>query len=1015
MSNKTISLKRTVLTQALALAFAAGMSSVAFAQSNTTGTIHGTVEAQAGTTVVVDGEGTGYHRSITPDANGNFQALSLPVGEYKVSLVKNGKVERTEEVSVTIGSAREVSFMPARVEVTGRANRIDVQSTNNGATFTARELEKIPVANNVAAVIQLAPSTVKGDPRYGGAGAPSFGGASASENAYYINGFPVTNALTQVGFSSLPFGAISQASILEGGYGAEFGRSTGGVVNLTTKRGTNQWEVGGAIQYAPKSLRSNPKNLIYPGTSTVRRWDQDDTVDAWTVSAELGGPIIKDKLFFYANIEQQRQKIEGTRVVNTDPTAGAVGWEKRTLDLPKSLIKLDWNITDDHHLEYTMSRDRPKDERTYYGFDYATNTHNNVVGGGVLYKNYGPTPIAAVNGGDLDVLKYTGSLTDALTLTVLTGRTKTERVQKFTGYNPAAPLITVTSPFPGFTYDSGQPYTANQLVAGAFSKTEGTRVDLEWNVNDKHTVRVGFDNNKLTALSGDATPGGIEYRYDSLPCLSNGVSSQLPGPGSPNVPTNLQSGGECFYVYSHYFDAISKAETDQAAQYIEDRWQVTPKLLLALGLRNEQFKNKNGNGDVFVEQKRQIEPRVGVTYDLNGDGGTKLFGNAGRYHLQLPTNVAIRGAGSSTFLDQYFSYTGVQAGTGLPTGTVALTPRYSPDGELGQPKDTSYIAAKDLDAHFQDEIAFGFEKAFSKSLNFGAKFTYRTLKSTIEDFCDDRPFVTWANEHGKSSDYFESKWSCSSFNPGKTNTWDLDIDGDGTKEHIVLTPQDMANRIGSFPKSKREYTALDFFAEHPFDGKWYGKINYTWSKSKGNTEGQLNSDFGQADPGATLTDDHYELTVGANGLLPNNRTHVIKAFGFYSLTPEWGFGGNVFIASGRPKNCIGSYPTIDPATGQPNILGAQDYGNAYFFCKSAPSPRGSAGELPWQSSVDLNVTFKPQPLPGVSFKIDVFNVFNTQDPEQQRDSSSPASRYQLVEAWSAPRSMKFTAQYNKKF
>lgn len=1028
MSKRNVFFRKKLVAHALMLAFATSASSLAYAQSNTTGSIYGQVATPAGSQILIEGQGTGFKRTVSPDANGRFQALSLPVGEYKVSLMRNGKVEHSEDVSVAIGAGREVSFAIARVEVVGQhVSRIDVTDTNQGMSFTAKELAKIPVATNVGSVIQLAPSVVKGDPRYGGTGAPSIGGASASENAYYINGFPVTNPLTQVGFSQLPFNSIANAQILSGGYGAEFGRSTGGVVNIITKKGTNDWVAGGAFSIEPDALRATPLNIIYPTTGAVRQTLSNGSTDSWVASAYVGGPLVKDKLFAFVNVEQNKLRTSGTRVVNTDPSASSVGWEERTMDTPRILAKLDWNITDDHHLEYTMVRDTPKDKREYYGYSYATNSHNNVKGGEVQYKSYGPNPIAATVGGDLDILKYTGQFGEDLSFTALYGRIKVDRSQYQAGYNPANPQINVSDGYPGFTYASAQPFSDDVFAPGSRNKSSGFRMDLEYRVNNSHTVRAGLDNMKLDSFAGTSTAGGLIWTYESDAC-----GAQIAAPGAPNVPTNLQNGTTCYFAHSHTFKAINPAKVDQSAQYIEDRWQVNKDVLLVLGLRNEQFSNYNDVGQVYLEQKRQLEPRLSGSWDFVGNGSAKAFFNAGRYHLQMPANVAIRGAGASTFVDQYFSYTGVDPVTGAPTGAVALTPKFSPDGETGLPKDVGYVAAKDLAAHYQDELALGFEKALSKSLNVGAKVTYRVLKSTLEDFCDPRPIQNWAKAHGVATDKFDGTgkfavngpaWSCAIINPGKTNTFDLDIDGDGKLEHVVLSATDLGggqstNEGAAQPEASRKYTAIDLFAEHPFDGSWYGRVNYTWSRSEGNTEGQLNSDLGQADPAATVSYDFKELMEYAAGRLPNDRTHVIKAFGFYNLTPELTIGGNVLLASGRPRNCLGKYP--DAAN-----MASQQYGSSLFhYCGTGdvpsagtpvPSPRGSVGNLPWTKTLDLNLAYRPNWMKELMFKVDVFNVFNNQSAQQQRDRALPANRYMMVESYSAPRSAKLTVQYDKKF
>jgi len=254
--------KKTVMVHALTLAFGAavistGVVQTASAQSNASGNIVGTVEQPAGATVNLVNTGTGLKRSIVPEASGRYQATTLPAGHYKVDLVRDGNIVNSVEVDVLVGQGVDASFVTATagiqsVQVRGRRSRIDVSNTNNGATFTARELAALPIAQNVGAIIQLAPNTTRADSRY--AGGASFGGGGASENAYYINGMVVTNALTQLGSSELPFGAIAQAQILTGGYGAEFGRSVGGVVNITTKSGTNDWEVGGTLSITPNGV-----------------------------------------------------------------------------------------------------------------------------------------------------------------------------------------------------------------------------------------------------------------------------------------------------------------------------------------------------------------------------------------------------------------------------------------------------------------------------------------------------------------------------------------------------------------------------------------------------------------------------------------------------------------------------------------------------------------------------------------------------------------------------------------
>lgn len=1031
--------RKTLVVRALAVAFGAvaltaAVGPVAYAQTSATGTIFGQVDAAAGTTVVIENLDTAARRTLTPGADGKYQATSMPVGRYKVTLQRNGAVVNTrDEVVVTIGSGSEVSFAAASlqtVQVVGRRQAIDVSSVGSTTTFTASDLAKLPIANNVGAVIQLAPNTTRGDSRYGGGGAPSFGGSGASENAYYINGFPVTTLLTQVGFSQLPFNSIAQAQLLTGGYGAEFGRSTGGVVNIVTKSGSNDWSIGGAMSVEPAKFRSKEKSSVYEnnGPDTVatagkyRFYNDANSQEETSYSIYAGGPLIKDKLFIFVAGENTERDRQSTRVANTGAGAGsnsAIGWQQQHRETPRGLLKLDWNVTDSHHLEYTKVADTVNDSRNYYSFNYATLARGTTVNGGANYRNWGPTPVAAQQGSEVDILKYTGNLTDDLTLTALIGKTKSTHEQANLGYNPSIPQVTSTAAdqIPGFTYPQVQ-QAGNSLVPGAFDTNKGARIDLEWRVNSQHTLRAGIDYNKITSVAGTAQLGGSLYTYGRTD----------PNVALPNSQTTASVAGnpyaqQGYYVQQSIISSKASPTVNQEAQYIEDRYQVTDRLLLTLGLRNEGFDNKNGDGVSYIKLKTQLAPRLGATWDLKGDSSLKVSASAGRYHVPVPTNVAIRGAGASLFTQQNFVYTGVDQATGAPTGLTAISQPYSNNNEFGQSKDPRQVAAQNLKGNYQDEFAVGMEAALSKDLNVGAKFTYRALKTAIDDHCDARPFRAWAARNGVDDTSFGdgNGYNCALFNPGRANTFTLDIDGDGNLETINLSAAELG-----FPKVKRKYIALDFFAEYPFDGKWWGKVNYTWSRNTGNTEGQLLSDIGQGDVSTTQAFDFPEFSVNADGRLPNDRTHQLKAFGFFQATPEFGIGGNFLYATGRPKNCIGNAPDpsapTTPYVPGSTITNASGYNSAYFFCNGVASPRGTNGNLPADMRLDLNFNYRPAAFKGFQLKVDVFNAFNRQSIETIEEryntpggASTVWSRYGHVESYSAPRSVKLSASFDYKF
>jgi hypothetical protein len=563
-------------------------------------------------------------------------------------------------------------------------------------------------------------------------------------------------------------------------------------------------------------------------------------------------------------------------------------------------------------------------------------------------------------------------------------------------------------------YTNSQPLTTFVMPNGAEDSVISRRLDFEYRLG-KHTLRAGVDDNKLSSIAnGDVQPGGssISYRYTKTPATyapCSYLGSTLCPKGGVNVPGTLGTQG--YFGREYIFSSVTDAYSDQSAFYVEDRYQANKNVLLTFGLRSESYSNKNPAGEAFLEQKNILSPRFGAAWDVNGDSSLKVFGSAGRYSIQNPTHLAVRGAGPSAYLWQFFTYTGVNP-DGTPIGRVNVGPLHTPDGETGGPKDPKLAAVLDLKPNQQDEITLGFEKAFSQDLNFGAKLTYRKLLNTIDDYCDPAPIQKWADEHGVDTSHwntFEVPFICASFNPGQTNTFNVDFNNNKQYTPVTLTTKELG-----FENVQRTYWAVDLFAEHPLRNGWYGKINYTLSRNEGNTEGQTRSDVGQTDVSATASWDSGDLMDNTYGKLPNNRTHQIKAFGFYELTKEWSIGGNLLLASGRPRNCMGYHPNPDSY--------ANGYTSAAFYCDGKPSPRGSLGELPWDKRLDLNFAYKPQSFKGLGFKVDVFNVFNEQSVmniDEQKNTGgfeSPVSKtYGRVINYSEPRSVKLSAEYNHKF
>ena len=1024
-------LRKTILSQSLLIAFSAvslslAVAPVAYAQSTTVGSVFGQVAAQAGDQVVIENAAVGLKRVVPVAANGTFQAVALPPGKYTATLQKGGTTVSSVQLEVRAGQGSEVSFASGSanaqlgaVMVVGRAKTIDVSSSENGSTFSAKQLEALPVATkDLNGIIALAANTVKADNRY--AGGVSIGGGGPSENAYYINGFPVTNALTQLGSIELPFGAVAQADIKTGGFGAEFGRSVGGVVNITTKSGSNEWHGGVGIEYSPSALAGKRPDGYYPDTKALTGYAGNASTDGklyidrskskeseYAISAYAGGPLIKDKLFFFLAADHTRKTTSGVNSPTGSSLLSTNGWLDATDKNTRYLGKIDWFLTDDHQLELTLIGDNYKTTNEYSGYDYATGSK-----GKYVYTEYAKNEanITPGVGGDAQVLKYTGNVTNNFTLTALYGQSRFNHSNTFS-FPPTAPTFgwNATGRNPNLKYvepaDAPNPLPSQTLLtpAGAHDTTKSFRLDGELRLGD-HTVRAGMDENRLRSVgAGQTVAGGHSWLYRST---SNG-NANVGGDGAISKFTSPVN-GRYYYVIDYIFDDATAAQSNQSAMYIEDRWKITKNLLVTGGLRNESFVNKNGDGETFLESKNFVSPRLAAAWDVNGDASLKVYGSAGRYSLQIPTHVAVRGASRSLYTTQYFTYSGVDQTTGLPTGLTSMGRAVSTNNEYGQPKDVQAVAAKDIKPTYQDEMTLGFEKALTPNIMGGAKVTYRTLRETIDDLCDARAFYAYADVNKINTDNYA--YTCASFNPGSDNTFLVGYAG-ADKPHTSVT---FTGAQLGFEKAKRTYLALDFYLEHALRDGWYGKLTYTWSRSKGNTEGQTRSDNAQTDVAATSTWDLPELMEGSYGVLPNDRTHQIKAYGFYQFTPELAFGANAMLESGRPRSCFGNYPG---ATSADDVY---YYNSVNFYCDGKLTPRGSLGRTPWTYKLDLNATYKPANVKGLTLRMDVFNVFNTVKVTRYDEIREPnrgdlvtvSSTYGREAALTAPRSVRLSASYD---
>ena len=960
--------RRTMLAMGLLVALGANTVN---AQS-TTSSIFGRVPVQPGETVVIRNT-TGLTRTVGVDSQGRYSAAQLPIGMYSVTLIREGKVVQTRDnVLLQVGVGADISFSEASAEA-GAVNAkqlsavsvtadklppIDVKSVDSRTVLTADQLAKLPLAHSAEAAALLAPATNIGA---GGAasttGEPliSFGGSSSTENAYYLNGFNTTDPNLSQGGITLPYGSIEQEEVYTGGYSAQYGRSDGGVLNMIGKSGTNAWHFGGQYLYEPSSMVASQNNTYYanglpPSPVAGNLYDPRNQNSSWTSVYDfyVGGPLIKDRLFLFASAEMTHT--EGNTVNSV-----ASGTDSHYQDkLPKWYAKVNWNITDNNLLELTGASEKSETSGSVYNYDY-----NNLSDS--AFKSYANN---TKHGGDMWSAKFTSYLTDKLTLTAMYGSMKTRSYSESPAYDPSLTYIAdYTNQNPAL--NGGTPITNNQTVSeitnpGMNFVTTNLRVALTYSLGD-HTITGGIDNLRTAARDQDELTSGPGYQW------AYGYTNTPDQPLYPalgvGAPANYPNGASGYYAYKYIFNQGGNLFSTERAEYLEDQWQVNDRLLFSIGLRDDGFTNSNASAQPYMRQtKPQWAPRLGFSWDVFGDSSFKVFGNAGRYYLGSPIAPGDP-ANGYVATSQYYTYSGIAA-DGTPTGLTQMSPPVSANGAYGQTPDPRTMTATSLKAMDQDEFMLGFSKTAGSNWVYGAKLTRRILRHVIDDWCDVQAVVNKAASQGITDINADT---CYYINPGEANTFAVQ-DPTGAFHSVTLSNADMA-----FPKAVRRYYALETFLEHPFDGKWYGKVSYSFSRSYGNSEGQGQSDI-RATGGTQNEDwDFPELMVYADGPQGNDHTNVIKAYGYYALTPEWLVSANLNLTSGGPKYCLGYYGTeqADP----------DGYGSNYHWCNGQPSPPGATGRLPWMKQLDLGIHYTPAfANRKLAFSVDVFNVFNGQAP-----------------------------------
>lgn len=1008
----------------------------AAAQDVTAGSLSGTVVDEsgkpvAGATVTMVSDRGATRTEITTTA-GTFETSRLAIGTYSVTVKADGyPATRTDGIAVALGgSAYRFTVKPGvandrvnvdddgTITVTGRKERtLDFSGTATGQVYDVQELaSRIPVARSLEALQLLTPQVIRGDADYGGV---SMGGSAASENIIYINGMNITDAREGLSSTNVPFEFLDQVQVKTGGYQAEFGRSTGGATIAVTRSGTNELKGGMNVYWSPDALRQDAPDTIRTQNSA----GIDSSVDG---NMWASGPIIKDRLFFFGFFNPRSTYSRETTFKEVyDLSGGAAALVPNNAYIRKSNSpffggKIDLNLFEGHRLEATYFNDSNNVERERF---------NVLSGNSLILRDY--------SGGRNIIGKYTGVFTNWLTLSATFGSSKYSRNTKSAADSvPSA----VDYRFGGFDQLAG---------SGGLGESNDERTnyrvdaDVNFSLLGQHHVRFGGDVEKISATSFFEYSGGIEYSY--FITRTNDEINGVPYPAG--VP----------YVRAGVYTVGGKFKSENRALYVQDSWDITPRLNLSLGVRYDRFENMNASGETFILLDNQIAPRLGFSYDIFGDQSTKFTGFFGKFYLPIPGNTNINLAGNTYAYNDYYELVAANEYFN-PTLGKQIGPRSVWRDQSNV--QASGLMSKNVKPQSMDEFLVGIERRVGERVKVSVNGVYRKLTNALEDidtryiataFCrtQNLPGCNATNAPtgtiGTSGQFGTvvapsiNRATIGSggfvlFNPGSDIVIPAALTNDGTLTNITIP----ASIIG-MPKAVRDYKAIEFKVDREFDGVWGLNASYVLGSAVGNYEGNLRTDLSGNGAGTSTAFDTPGAMDGAYGYLPNHRRHQFKVFGSFSPVRNVMFGFSGFLISPRKTSCVGSYPFNDGryrmsraatywcsnpiATGLPLVVtDPPQTPTERIPGYTAPVliGRGRFGETDWNKQIDVNVVFNVpiRGLHSLALRADVFNVFNFHsvtdreewgDLDNARNSNGYLGR---VSAYQPARSVRLGASLN---
>jgi hypothetical protein len=887
-------------------------ASLGFAQEQY-GSLRGTVKdangaAVPGATVKATSPTTVRPVETTADNDGNYNFRNLLPGVYTITASQSGfSTVKAENVTVQLGQdlsldlVLPVGDVSATVDITDTSEAIDVTSSRTVTNINEQFIDRTPKGRTFESILKVSPGT-RQEPKAGneGVGGISIDGASGAENAFILDGVEVTDVrkgqLRRA--DAIPFEFIREVQVKSGGFEAEFGGATGGVVNVVTKSGGNEFHGEVAYNQTGSAFNSRVRGYYQRNPSNNNLLDffrsPEDDYTARYPGFSLGGPIIKDRINFFTSYFPEFIHTERTRTYtfNNSPFTS-----NQKITRHYGLARLDFAPTQNLQINTSYIWTPTKVTGLLASVDPRIQPNADQLAGNAKRQG-GYTPSSS----------YSAALT-------WTPTTKLVVSSRF-GYkylNDKGSVLnnafTATSGSYGL---SGSPYiryqrgTAAQTtpaVPAQFAGNTGfTNVASTFLTLKDITTRTNF----YLDLSYIANIGGQQHIFKSgyaLNRLSNDVADNFTNGEFDLYWGDVFNRGSIvdargtygYYIWEDGVRHEAKVHSRNQGFYVQDSWKVHPRVNLNLGVRFENeflppYKPEvNGikvANPVSFGWTDKIAPRLGIAWDVKGNGKWKLSASYGSYFDVMKYELARGSFGGDFWVSHVYRLDNLNLG--------ALG--FANPGALGAPitqfdNRTVPINAQgelegidpDIRPYEQREFSVRSEHQITRNDVLSVRYVRKRLIRAIEDIGvldndGNEVYVIGNPGFGQRSDLLASYAGV-----------DLQL-----KPGVALVPQ-----------AKREYDALETRWDGRFVNGWAKNLSYflsyTYSRLFGNYSGLANSDEnGRSDPSVSRL---FDLPYGnfdqngnnVYGRLATDRPHAFTAFVNYPV--KWKGGTTTFSVS----------------------------------------------------------------------------------------------------------------------